>query len=67
MIETVTIVFQCRECNKKMNVFQVTNDFYAGIFLRLYIIWREQNKTVMDSGFVIKGELLFFKFSLFLL
>lgn len=49
-----------RECNRRMDVFQVTNDFYAGIFLRLYVIWCEQNKTVMDSGYVIKGNALYY-------
>ncbi|XP_042911995.1 ELMO domain-containing protein 3 isoform X2 [Parasteatoda tepidariorum] len=43
-----------RECNRCMDVFKVTNDFYAGIFLRLYVIWYQQKKTIMDSGFVIK-------------
>ncbi|XP_054722615.1 ELMO domain-containing protein 3-like, partial [Uloborus diversus] len=43
-----------RECNGKMDVFQVTNDFYAGVFLRLQYIWTEQKKTIMDSGYVIK-------------
>ncbi|KAG8188418.1 hypothetical protein JTE90_007991 [Oedothorax gibbosus] len=44
-----------RECNRKMDIFKVTNDFYVGIFLRFFLIWRDQNKTIMDSGYVIKG------------
>ncbi|XP_038045366.1 ELMO domain-containing protein 3-like [Patiria miniata] len=43
-----------RECNRRKQVFGVFNDFYAGIFLQLYQIWKHQQKTIKDSGFVIK-------------
>ncbi|XP_022098291.1 ELMO domain-containing protein 3-like isoform X2 [Acanthaster planci] len=43
-----------RECNRRKQVFGVINDFYAGIFLQLHQIWKHQQKTIKDSGFVIK-------------
>ncbi|GIY47872.1 ELMO domain-containing protein 3 [Caerostris darwini] len=54
VVETMREEALNRECNKTMDIFEVTNSFYAGIFLRLFIIWREQKKTIMDSGYVIK-------------
>lgn len=54
VVETMREEALNRDCNRKMNVFDVTNDLYAGIFLRLFVIWREQKKTIMDSGYVIK-------------
>ena len=37
-------------------MFAVVNDFYTGIFLMLYQVWKQQHKTIADSGFVIKGK-----------
>ncbi|CAL1273480.1 unnamed protein product [Larinioides sclopetarius] len=54
VVETMREEVLNRECNRRTNIFQVTNDFYAGIFLRLFLIWRDQKKTIMDSGYVIK-------------
>ncbi|GIY57895.1 ELMO domain-containing protein 3 [Caerostris extrusa] len=54
VVETMREEALNRECNKTMDIFEVTNSFYAGIFLRLFLIWREQKKTIMDSGYVIK-------------
>ncbi|XP_035224411.1 ELMO domain-containing protein 3-like isoform X2 [Stegodyphus dumicola] len=58
VLETMREEVLNRECNRKMDVFQVTNDFYAGVFLHLHFIWCEQNKTIMDSGYVIKDLLM---------
>ncbi|XP_041476841.1 ELMO domain-containing protein 3-like isoform X1 [Lytechinus variegatus] len=43
-----------RECNRRKQVFGVINDFYASLFLQLYQTWKQQRKTIHDSGFVIK-------------
>ncbi|XP_030841679.1 ELMO domain-containing protein 3-like isoform X1 [Strongylocentrotus purpuratus] len=43
-----------RECNRRKQVFGVINDFYASIFLQLYQTWKQQRKTIHDSGFVLK-------------
>lgn len=43
-----------KECNKRKDVLSVVNDFYAGIYLQLYQIWKSQGKTITDSGYVIK-------------
>lgn len=48
----------CRECNRQQKVIPVVNSFYAATFLRLAHIWRTQQKTISDSGFVLKGMLL---------
>ena len=46
----------CRECNKQGEVLEVVCEFYAGLYLLLYQIWKGQGKTISDSGFVIKGR-----------
>jgi hypothetical protein len=43
-----------RECNRQQRVIPVVNSFYAATFLRLAQIWRTQQKTILDSGFVLK-------------
>lgn len=43
-----------RECNRQQKVIPVVNSFYAATFLRLAHVWRSQQKTISDSGFVLK-------------
>ncbi|XP_036868061.1 ELMO domain-containing protein 3 isoform X2 [Manis javanica] len=43
-----------RECNRQQKVIPVVNRFYAATFLRLAHVWRMQQKTISDSGFVLK-------------
>lgn len=43
-----------RECNRQQKVIPVVNSFYAATFLRLAHVWRTQEKTISDSGFVLK-------------
>ncbi|XP_029793566.1 ELMO domain-containing protein 3 isoform X2 [Suricata suricatta] len=43
-----------RECNRQQKVIPVVNSFYAATFLRLAHVWRTQQKTITDSGFVLK-------------
>ncbi|XP_077992085.1 ELMO domain-containing protein 3-like [Glandiceps talaboti] len=43
-----------KECNRRQQVFGVINDFYVGVYLHLYQIWKKQHKTIKDSGFVLK-------------
>ncbi|XP_005385494.1 PREDICTED: ELMO domain-containing protein 3 isoform X2 [Chinchilla lanigera] len=43
-----------RECNRQRKVIPVVNSFYAATFLRLAHIWRTQQKTISDAGFVLK-------------
>lgn len=45
----------CRECNRRQKVIPVVNSFYAATFLHLARVWRTQQKTILDSGFVLKG------------
>lgn len=47
----------CRECNRQQKVIPVVNSFYAATFLHLAHVWRTQQKTISDSGFVLKGML----------
>ncbi|EMP28561.1 ELMO domain-containing protein 3 [Chelonia mydas] len=44
-----------RECNRRQQVIAVLNDLYVATSLRLYVIWKTQQKTISDSGFVLKG------------
>ena len=43
-----------RECNNRGKVFDVFNEFYAGVFYRVYKVWKNQRKTISDSGFVLR-------------
>lgn len=47
-----------RECNRRQQVVGVLNEFYVATFLHLYQLWKSQQKTVSDSGFVLKGNSL---------
>lgn len=44
-----------RECNRRQQVIAVLNDLYAAAFLQLYRVWKWQHKTIVDSGFLLKG------------
>lgn len=44
-----------RECNRRQKVIPVVNSFYAATFLHLARVWRVQQRTISDSGFVLKG------------
>ncbi|XP_068130858.1 ELMO domain-containing protein 3 isoform X2 [Hyperolius riggenbachi] len=50
-----------RECNRRQQVFAVLNDLYVAIFYHLYHVWKTQNKTISDSGFVLKEAETFAK------
>uniref|UniRef100_A0A2D4FBZ5 ELMO domain-containing protein n=1 Tax=Micrurus corallinus TaxID=54390 RepID=A0A2D4FBZ5_MICCO len=43
-----------RECNRRQQVIAVLNDLYVAVFLRLFNIWKTQQKTISDSGFILK-------------
>ncbi|XP_043844417.1 ELMO domain-containing protein 3 isoform X2 [Dromiciops gliroides] len=43
-----------KECNRQHAVIAVVNSLYAAVFLRLAYVWRTQQKTVLDSSFVLK-------------
>lgn len=43
-----------KECNRRHDVIGVVNDFYVGLYLQLYKVWKGQGKTISDSGYVIK-------------
>ncbi|NXV72771.1 ELMD3 protein, partial [Atlantisia rogersi] len=43
-----------RECNRRRQVIAVLNELYAAAFLQLYRVWKQQHKTIADSGFLLK-------------
>lgn len=43
-----------RECNNRGTVFDIFNEFYVGVFYRVYAVWKNQRKTISDSGFVLR-------------
>lgn len=45
-----------RECNRRQQVVGVLNEFYVATYLHLYQLWKTQQKTIADSGYVIKGK-----------
>uniref|UniRef100_A0A3B5MMZ4 ELMO/CED-12 domain containing 3 n=1 Tax=Xiphophorus couchianus TaxID=32473 RepID=A0A3B5MMZ4_9TELE len=42
------------ECNRRQQVVGVLNEFYVATFLYIYQLWKTQQKTIADSGFVLK-------------
>lgn len=57
---TLLSVFgQTRECNRRQQVVGVLNEFYVATYLHLYQLWKTQQKTIADSGFVLKGEMAY--------
>ena len=50
----ILISFIYRECNRRDQVFAVFVEFYAGIYLHVFQIWKHQHKTINDSGFVLR-------------
>ncbi|XP_008334744.1 ELMO domain-containing protein 3 [Cynoglossus semilaevis] len=50
-----------KECNRRQQVVGVLNEFYVATYLHLYQLWKTQNKTIADSGFVLKEVELFAK------
>lgn len=44
-----------RECNSRHSVFDVINLFYTIVINYVYVVWTEQNKTLKDSGILLKG------------
>ncbi|KAL0967880.1 hypothetical protein UPYG_G00258990 [Umbra pygmaea] len=50
-----------RECNRRQQVVGVLSEFYVATFLYLYQLWKSQQKTISDSGFVLKEVELFAK------
>uniref|UniRef100_A0A672SZ28 ELMO domain containing 3 n=1 Tax=Sinocyclocheilus grahami TaxID=75366 RepID=A0A672SZ28_SINGR len=50
-----------KECNRRQQVVAVLNDFYVAMFLHLYQLWKSQQKTISDSGYVLKEVELFAK------
>lgn len=52
---SLTSVSAHRECNRRQQVVGVLNDFYVATFLQLYQVWRSQQKTIAESGTVLKG------------
>lgn len=57
LITTLLSVFApIRECNRRQQVVGVLNEFYVATFLYLYQLWKTQQKTIADSGLVLKGK-----------
>lgn len=52
----LSVFAHTRECNRRQQVVGVLNEFYVATYLHLYQLWKTQQKTIADSGFVLKGE-----------
>ncbi|CAL8248669.1 unnamed protein product [Merluccius merluccius] len=50
-----------KECNRRQQVVGVLNEFYVATYLHLYQLWKTQQKTISDSGYVLKEVELFAK------
>lgn len=51
--------FHPRECNRRQQVVGVLNEFYVATYLHLFQLWKTQQKTIADSGFVLKGKKIY--------
>ncbi len=52
----LSVLRHTRECNRRQQVVGVLNEFYVATYLHLYQLWKTQQKTIADSGFVLKGK-----------
>lgn len=43
-----------KECNKQRDVLALMCDYYTGLYLQMYQVWKSQGKTITDSGFVLQ-------------
>lgn len=43
-----------RLCNKREDLVSLVNDVFVASYYKVYHIWKNQNKTIVDSGFVLK-------------
>lgn len=59
----ISVIGLIRECNRRQQVVGVLNEFYVATYLHLYQLWKTQQKTIADSGFVLKGKEWWFIFS----
>ncbi|RVE68462.1 hypothetical protein OJAV_G00092030 [Oryzias javanicus] len=50
-----------KECNRRQQVVGVLNEFYVATYLYVYQLWKTQQKTIADSGFVLREVELFAK------
>ncbi|GAB1605817.1 hypothetical protein Ahia01_000864000 [Argonauta hians] len=41
-------------CNKQGDVMSVVNHVYVAAYFKIFHIWKNQKKTILDSGFVLK-------------
>ncbi|CAK8697190.1 unnamed protein product [Clavelina lepadiformis] len=44
-----------RICNKRKQVVSVMNEFYLAVFWHIYYVWKNQHKTMNESGHVMKA------------
>ena len=42
--------------SRNESVLDVLNHFYFGTFLTFYKVWSEEKKTIVDTGYVLKGK-----------
>lgn len=46
-----------KRANKQSDyVISLFHDFYVACYLHLYLLWKDGNKTIHDSGYVVKGK-----------
>ena len=46
-----------RECNLRLAVIDVLNEYYVCLMCEFHRIWKTQSRTIADSGNVLKGKL----------
>jgi len=53
---TFSVIPYYRFCNKKKESVSVVNRFYLAIMYRIYKKWKENDLTIHDSCFLLKGN-----------
>ena len=51
------MLFYFRDCNKRKCILSISSELYAAVYLQLYTVWKNEGKTIADSGFVLKGKI----------
>ena len=45
-----------RQIIQENSVWSALNFFYVSIMFHIYKIWKDEHKTIKDSGYVLKGN-----------
>ena len=61
-LTTLLVLIHCfyyinRDCNRRKHILSMSNELYASVYLQLYTVWKNEQKTIADSGYVLQGRM----------